>query len=250
MKHPMSIRDITSQTFMLDLKIGLPSDNGFKHFLIIKNITNNIIDIEPMTDKTADSVIDAMETIFNRKYIKLTRVDSRFITDLGSEFVNSKFKSYCENKGIKLIPYNKYHYNSTSPIERSISTVTKILLEYLSKKSLELKRNYNRWVNIIPIIVNEINNHAEQKYHLKDILEPPIIHKNLYPLHIRVHKRLQEPLHLLNNRQKYAFRNGDRRYTLNTFEITDYRIRMGQPITYILSDDYRISYQHHELLPE
>lgn len=249
-RHPDKIMDVTNETVMADLKVGLPSDQGYKGFLCVKNITSGQVDAEPIKDKTSAEVARAFEAIWRRKEILRIQGTRRIITDLGGEFMGAPFRDFCTRRRITLIPYNLYHHNSTAIIERAIGVITKLMLEELNHRSLHSRRNENAWMPLLQPIVKEMNKHAKPRHTLADTIAPPKMIPNLHPLGLEVHKRLPVPVHLLNGRQKFKFRNGDRRFSTHKSIITDYRVRFGgRPISYILDNDHSIAYQHHEVLP-
>lgn len=247
--YPDNIRDITGHTLMVDLKTDLISDQGYKNFLCVINITTNQVDAQPLKNKTAEEVTNAFYEIYRRRIIKNIQGTKRIICDKGSEFASKTFIGFCNSKSIEVIFYNMYHLNSTANVERAIGTITRILLEELAKRSIKEKRKVNAWTHLLPLIVFEINRHAKQKYTLEDVTSPPTVPKNLYPIGTEVHRAFKQPVHLLTSKEKMKFRNGDKRFTVTTFKITDYRIRDSRPIRYILDDDYSISYNHNEIIP-
>lgn len=248
-RNPDKIIDITNETLMCDIKTHLPSDSGYTMFLLVTNTNTRELDIVPLKTKTAKETAEAFHEMYKRRYIRNIKGCKRLICDMGSEFKGA-FETLMVKLRIQLLPYNLYHKNSTSLAERAIGSVTKVLLEELGVQSLKSRRKENKWTDYIPSIVQEYNNNATPRHTLKDLLEPPVIPSNVYKLGTEVHKKLHEPVHLLNGVKKYAFRHGDRRFTTTTHTITDYRVRHGgRPISYILNNDYSIAYQHHEVLP-
>ena len=82
---------------MADL-LHLPTTKeGYKYLLVIVDLATDNFDIEPMKNNTSTTTLDAMKTIFNRKYVKKPFASIR--TDNGSEF-KKDFHQYLYDNNI------------------------------------------------------------------------------------------------------------------------------------------------------
>ena len=82
-----------NHTHQADL-LSLPNDKGFKYLLVVIDISTKLVDAQPLRQKTAQTVLNAMKKIYERGTLKLPK---RIEVDDGGEF-KSIFHEYFEDK--------------------------------------------------------------------------------------------------------------------------------------------------------
>ena len=242
--------DVSNSALQLDLNTDLISDEGYKHILIAVCLTTGYTDAEPVKNKEAKEVLLAFKEMKRRKIIKHIAGIKYVITDGGSEFLGEFREFLLKNHMIPIVE-NNYNKNNMAVVERAVSLVTQPLLEYLARKSLLTRRNENKWRAVLPKIIFAINNSYKRNNPRStfDMLEgPPILPKRVIPIGTLVHRQLDTARHILNNKEKYKYRHGDPRFTEREYIVSGYRIKMGKPLRYYLSDNMEISYLPHQLL--
>ena len=83
--------------FMSDLLFLPTTKKGFRYLLVMTDLYNNDFDIEPLKTKDPKEVLQAMKTMFKRKYIKKPYASIR--TDAGTEFMGV-FHKYLYDESI------------------------------------------------------------------------------------------------------------------------------------------------------
>ena len=82
---------------MADLLFLPKAQNGYNYLLVITDIYNSKFDIEPIKNKEAQTVLDALLEIFKRIY--LDKPKASISTDAGTEF-KQVFKKYLDDNNI------------------------------------------------------------------------------------------------------------------------------------------------------
>ena len=167
--------------------------------------------------------------------------------------MNKEMKDFLKSKNIELrVENTTTHINATSVVERMISTITRDVMIYLTKKTRELKKKHTDWLPALEESVFKINN--ERRLHPKiikfeDILQEPPKITNIIPLGTTVYPFIPVPKHVNTNENKFRFRNGDMRYDAdNPKVVTHYFMRFHRPLRYILDGNKDISYTRDQLL--
>ena len=84
-----------NNTHQADL-LSLPNDKGFKYLLVVVDISTKLVDAQPLRQKSAPAVLNAMKKIYDRGILKLPQ---RLEVDDGGEF-KSTFHQYFKDKDI------------------------------------------------------------------------------------------------------------------------------------------------------
>jgi len=204
-------------------------NNGFKYLLTIIDAFSKFAWVLPLKNKTSQSIVDVMKTIFCQS----KRIPKNLQTDMGTEFYNKYFKQLMKVKNIN-------HYSTFSPIKASIvERFNRTLKEQMWKK-FSFQGSY-KWVNILENLVKDYNNKKHRTIKLapvdvtkkneKQLLKhvytttPKIIHQSKF--HIGDFVRV--------SKFKTVF---DKGYTPNwTTEIFKViKINIKFPVTYLLED--------------
>lgn len=92
--YPIIEPDYVQQADLLHL----PNDNGYKYVLVVVDLGSRLTDVEPLKDKTSETVKKAFKSIYKRNILKMPY---RLETDPGSEF-KGVVKTYFEKHGARI----------------------------------------------------------------------------------------------------------------------------------------------------
>jgi len=106
-----------------------------------------------MKNKTAKETLQAYKNIIKRKILTLPEIS--FKTDNGTEF-KGEFDAYLKDNKILHKLSKPYNHKQQAPIEGLNKTITRILMNYLNDKELELDKSYNNWTDILPQVRQEV----------------------------------------------------------------------------------------------
>lgn len=126
----------------------IESNDGYRYILVCIDCLSRKIYATPVKTKSSNDMKIAFDRIFSEsKYIPW-----RIITDSGVEFVARAMQAYFKSKDI--IKHETYSHPTchAGMVERGIRTLKNKLYRYFTEKQT------HRWVDILPKIVNSINN--------------------------------------------------------------------------------------------
>lgn len=121
--------------------------NRFKYILIVIDVFSKKAYAEPLTDKGAKSVTEAMKKIFNRIGQRIRNLQ----TDDGKEFFNGTMKRLLEQHN-NINHYSSYTTKKASIVERLIRTIKHKLFMQLTLHSTK------RWHTFVEKIIDTYNN--------------------------------------------------------------------------------------------
>jgi len=101
--------DDTWQADLVDMKAYSKENRGFKYILTVIDVFSKYAWAEPLKFKQADEVVRAFTKIF-----KSSRRPQKLHVDEGTEFYNTKFKSFLKSYNIRM-------YSTKSEIKASIA---------------------------------------------------------------------------------------------------------------------------------
>ena len=141
----------------VDLMGPLPAVSGNKYILVMVDAFSNLIGLEAIPDKTAETVAMAFLT----GWIKLHGCPEHLNSDQGSEFTNRMFKHLCQKLNIQHRFSSVMHPQSNGRAERIVREVITYLRKYL-----EEGKNENQWEEIIPSLQFAYNSslHLGKRY--------------------------------------------------------------------------------------
>ena len=121
-------------------------NDNIKYLLIIIDVFSKVLWVEPLKDKSHESVINALKNVFNRT----ERRPQKIRTDSGAEFKNRWVKSFMKKHGIQA--YTTKNETKANFAERVIRTLKVLMYRYFSQKQTykymdilqDLVHNYNR----------------------------------------------------------------------------------------------------------
>ena len=119
-------------------------NKGIRYFINIIDILSKYAWAIIIKDKSALSVCNAFEQLFQKVKPKL------LWTDKGKEFYNKKFQELLQKHNIKL--YSVYNENKSCIIERFNRTLKNIMY-----KHFDVNNTYN-WVDNLQTFIDQYNN--------------------------------------------------------------------------------------------
>ena len=203
-----------------DLLMLPTTKEGYKYILSVVDIWSNYFDIEPMKTKTAKETLTALLKIFKRNYIDQPKAS--FKTDSGNEF-KEVFEKWLREHNIAHLKNLPDRHSQMANVENLNKQVGKLIMTYLTAKSIEQKKEYYDWLEIVPIIRKELN---DMKHHPKD--EDPYTYpmgkvnvkaSNKYKVGDIVLRPLEKPESLSGEKLYGKFRSGDRKFDLTPRKI-------------------------------
>jgi IS30 family transposase len=100
---------------MVDL-LHLPTTSkGYKYLLVVVDLANNHFDMQELKSKSSSETLDALKTIFKRKYIK--KPYASITSDGGTEF-KGDFQMYLYNNNIYHKTAMPYRHKQLANVER------------------------------------------------------------------------------------------------------------------------------------
>ena len=238
--------------YMADLLMLPTTSEGYRYLLTVVDLANDECDFEPIKNKEAKSVLEAMKTIFTRPYLKKPYASIR--TDDGNEF-KSVFHKYLYDENILHRIANPGRHTQTANVESLNKQLGLILNLYMNQKEMQTKKQYNDWTDIIDLVRIEINQMRKKDLNklqkIRDNKKMNYFHKEpKFKVGDLVHYKLDEPKNALNNKQNTKnFRMGDIRYAINPRKIKKNLYYEGAiPYRYILNQIPNVSYTENELL--
>lgn len=195
---------------MADLLLLPTTKEGYKYLLTIIDIWSNFCDFEPMKTKTANETLEALKTIYKRNYI--TKAKASIQTDNDGAF-QENFNKWLKENHIAHPLSEAYRHQQMANVENLNRILGKLIMTYLSDKSVKMKEDYKEWLSIIPTLRKEIN---KMKNHPKDqnpytypMGEINVETMNKYNIGDIVYRPLPKPS---NGEFGEKFRSGDLRY--------------------------------------
>ena len=247
-----SVVPIKDFNYMSDL-LQLPTTTeGYKYLLVVVDLATSLFDIEPLKDKQAKTTLMGYKNIIKRKILTLPEIS--FKTDNGTEF-KGEFNKFLEKNKILHKFSLPYRHKQMAVVESLNKALSRILMNYLNKKSTELNVKYKNWTDILPQVRTELNKFRERnleklkEYQNQHYFNPTSEPK--YKIGDFVHFKLEHPQDFSGNvLPDSKFRSGDRRFSIQTRKITDVLFYPDEPYyRYKIQDMPNVSYSEHELKP-
>jgi len=201
---------------MADLLILPRTPEGYNGLLTMIDLANNECDFEPYKTKEPKEILQCMETIFKRPYLKKPYASIR--TDNGTEF-KGVFHKYLYDNSILHRYCMPDRHRQMSAVENLNKQLGKIIQTYLSFLDLKNKQRNTDWVKILPSIREKINKF--KKIDIKDtpythVYIPPNVQDPKFKIGDLVYYPIMTPHDTINGKlkaqQSNNFRVGDIRY--------------------------------------
>ena len=237
--------------YMVDL-LALPetSKGKYKYLFVIMDLATNKFDIEPMKNTQSESSVIAMKAIIKRGILEMPEISIK--TDGGPEF-KKQFDTYLTKHGVYHGTAMAHRKSQMAPVERLNRSLSRILMNYLNKKTLEHDDTYSNWTDILPVIRNELNDFRERDVDkLKEFQSESFFDakkKPQFEIGNVVHYRLMKPTDIRGNKiNSNKFREGDRVYSIDRKKIINILYYPDEPYyRYKLSGMPHISFSSQEL---
>jgi hypothetical protein len=210
-------------------------ENGYHYILTVVDLWSKYAWGIPLKSKDGRTVKSALEFVINDS----NRCPQFLWTDKGKEFYNSVFKSYLEEKGIKL--YSTESELKSTPIERLNRTLKEKMEKEFTVNHL-LGRPSN-WLTILEEIVEKYNNTVHSKTKLtpvdacKDEFQTSVAER-MYDVDSKLKEKtakykIGDKVRIY--KYKYEFEKGYKsRWTNEIFVVSV--VHNTKPITYSLKD--------------
>jgi len=228
---------------MADLLFLPMTKEGYRYLLVVVDLANDEFDIEPIKNKQSDTVLNALKTIFKRKYIK--KPYASFNTDAGVEFKGDVDK-YLKKENI----YHKSgvpgRHSQMANVERLNRTLGRLFNGYMGTKEEDSGKTYNEWTDIVKIVRLDLN--KIRKKSLPNIFKidykVPSTENAKYHVGDIVYYQLDKPMNRLGKEEKdEKFRMGDLRWSLAPKKIMAVFSYPGKvPYRYQLEGKTNVSY--------
>ena len=143
-RNRYAVNTIDSLWEMADVSNIRSHSQNYKYLLFVIDVFSRYLWIQPITEKTTKSVINALKIVLRSR--KLNSIKS----DKGSEFKNKEVRSFLKKEDIHTF-YSQDETEDTL-VERSIRTIKKALYRYFRHKQTykyldvlqDFARNYNK----------------------------------------------------------------------------------------------------------
>lgn len=137
----------------IDLLGPLPNNQGHKYAMIISDAYSKLVRVVPVKDKTKEEVGNC----FLREWICLHGIPHLLVSDKGSEFANSVFKTICEKLHISHNFSATAHPQSNGQAERQVRNCISFLRKYLDAT--------NDWLEKLPFFNFAYNSTIHSSIH-------------------------------------------------------------------------------------
>ena len=121
------------------------SNDGYKYLLVVIDIFSRYAWIEPLKNKTADSIVRAFNKILSEG-----RQPQRLRTDAAMDFTSKKFQNLLKDQNIN--HFTTHNEKQANYVERLIKTIKNKIRRYMSEKRTE------RYIDVLKNIVISYNN--------------------------------------------------------------------------------------------
>lgn len=240
---------------MADLMDLPTTKSGYKHLFCIVDLYTLEFDCEPVKNKTAQTVLDAMLQCFKRQYVK--KPYASINTDGGSEF-KSVFHKWVYDQNIYHKYGSPYRHRQQSVIESLNRQIGKLLILYLNQMTKRTGKEYTDWDAFLPEVRKVLNNYRQdlfnkltKKYKNYSLVQQKIETKPKFVVGQVVHYKLDYPENAQLDKQSSArFREGDYRWSSDVRKIISVVYMNSKPwYRYMLEGKPNISYSEYELIP-
>ncbi|MDR3478838.1 MAG: transposase family protein [Gammaproteobacteria bacterium] len=241
---------------MADILHISETKEGFKYLLVMVDLASDKFDIEPLKKLNSTVVLEAMEKIFKRPYVKKPFASIRM--DNGPEFKGA-VKEWLYNNNIVARYAMPYRHKQLSSVENLNGQLGYIFNLYMNEIEQKTGKVYKEWTDILDFVRVELNKARAKKYTADEIAKQPMpsvqqleIDKPLYKVGDLVHYQLSYPKNALNEKQPTsAWRKGDFYFSLDPVKIIKIVQMNDKPYNrYILDGMKNVSFSQSELKPE
>jgi transposase InsO family protein len=238
----------------------LPEDDGYKYLLVVVDLFDRHVEVEPLKNKDAQTVKDAFIEIYNNtdlKHPKQLQVDS------GKEFMGV-FKTYMTKLGTKIRYGIPGRHKMQALAENVNGIIGKEIFKRQIARELETGKVNKEWLDDIDDIVDHINakfqaSNNERRAAQSRIIgalssragpglgRPTKFEQNILPIGTKVRIKLDEPQDIFGKKLPGKFRAGDIRWSKKIYTITDFILKPGMSVHYLVDGIDNASFSRYEL---
>jgi hypothetical protein len=226
----------------------LPDDDGKMYALVVTDTGTRLTDAEPLTDKSASSVLEAFKKIYKRGILK--NPSKLLQVDAGTEF-KGVVKKYFTDMGVNVRVAKAGRHRQQASVEAKNHILGKALLMRQTAQELNTGEVSREWVEFLPKVLKAMNKRLKRKV---DMSEPPKDERcsgdecRLLAVGTKVRVILDEPRDVATGKKLHGkFRAGDVRWSLNPTEITRIIIAPDQPPMYAVKEPQYVNYTKQQL---
>lgn len=137
------------QADLIDLQKLANNNKGIKYLLTVIDSYTRFAWVRALKDKKSDTVLNAFKDIVEHNMNN--EIGEVFLADQGSEFINSKFRTYLRNNNVEVRLAN----NKAPHIERFNRTLQNLIFRYLEEN--ETETYYNQLDNLVRLYNNRFH---------------------------------------------------------------------------------------------
>ena len=134
------------QADLLDISNLSTSNSGIHYILLVIDIFTRKAYVQPLKNKTSETVVKAFENIIKEVKPKIIQ------SDFGSEFINSTFKNLLKDNNIELQLINVGDKNKIGIINRMCRTLREMLNKYMTAYKT------TRYIDVLDKMITNYNN--------------------------------------------------------------------------------------------
>ena len=225
--------------------IFLPHDRVgkkiFKYALVVVDLHSGLTDAEPLQDKTAESTVRALQTIYRRRILDYP---NRMETDPGSEF-KGVFTKDLQQHNVEHRFGKKGRHRQQSVVENrnyAIGYALNLRMASLEQITGQTSRD---WVSFLPTVIEAFNEQTLDKMSKAKPVDPadsgPRCDKKggceMLEEGSKVRVILEEPRDNVTDEMLHGkFRAGDKRWDDRIRKIYQVLVRPDQPVLYIVTE--------------
>ena len=219
----------------------------FKYLLTMVDLWSDRFDMEPLRTKEPKEVLDAMETIFKRKYLKEPKASLR--TDNGNEF-KGVFHKWLYDHNILQKVSEPYRHQQLSNVENLNKQLGRILNGYMNMMETKTGKTYKEWTDVLDTIRKDLNKSRIKKDDnpFTSVMIPPTLATPSYKVGDLVIRKLERSQNALGqNQNTLQFRVGDIRWDIKNPRKIIKVVFYPNNVRYILDGLPNVSYTEVEL---
>lgn len=263
--HRTDVDGFKGKRVQMDL-LFLPTDpqTEAKYLLVAVDNYSGQTDAEPLVNKEAETVREAIDKILNRKIIGnkvyIIQVDN------GTEFKKG-LKTHLKRKNITLRRAATQRHSQQAMVEARNNIFGSSIMKIQLATELETDETDRRWVYLVKPILAEINkqskplelkrtdkvlcfDEAEAKKNKVKLKKNEKTDCDVYSIGDKVYYRLDFPIDYREKKLNGRFRAGDIRYSLKPVKIENILLMPGRPVRYVLEGIKDRTFTKNQLKPE
>lgn len=213
----------------------LPNDKGYKYMLVVTDKATRKTDIEPLKEKNASTVLEAIKNIYDRNILSWPKFQLQ--TDSGSEF-KGEFAKFFKDKNIIIRTAKAGRHRQQGIVENMNKIIGKAVFLDQTAQELLTNEQSTKWVNLLPKLREKLNEYFEKPVKEINLKKDPFGGVN--PVDIlsegtKVRIVLDQPKGLLGENLSGKFREGDIRWDKTERKIEQVLFHPSQPPMYLVT---------------